>query len=97
MIAEKGVLPIGIEKDGKVHRDFEVRAEGPEDRGDVVKEQGADKIKNYAYLDVCLLAKQLVRIGEISPVPVDLVMEMHVEDFDVLMEAAELLRQRARD
>jgi hypothetical protein len=87
MITEKGTLPIGIEKDGKWHRDFEIRPALVKDTVEVADEQEPKKLDNPSYYGICLTAKQIIRIGDISPVPVDLVMEMYDDDIGEISAA----------
>lgn len=95
-LTETGRLPIGVEYEGTVHRDFEI---GPRlvkhmiaASGDVLFETN----KN-AY-EVCCLAAQIIRLGGIPKEAItgSLLGEMDVDDFDALTEAAEKVRQRTR-
>ncbi len=96
MLTEKGTLPIGLEKDGKVHREFEIRPQLIHDAVDVLAEQGEVKTDNNAFFGACLIAKQLVRIGDISPVPVEDVLEMFEEDGRELRAAQARLTERLK-
>jgi phage FluMu protein gp41 len=96
MITEKGTLPIGIEKDGKWHRDFEIRPALVKDTVEVADEQEPKKLDNPSYYGICLTAKQIVRIGDISPVPVEVVMEMYDDDIGEISAAKARLAIRLR-
>ena len=95
MSTEKRILKIGIEHGGKVHRDLEIR---PRLVKDLVAASGCDLVANDKNTyEVCCLASQIVKLGEIPKEAItgELLMEMHADDFDVLTEAAEAVRQRA--
>jgi hypothetical protein len=94
MITEKGILPVGIEKDGKVHREFEVRPALVKDSIEVGDEHAHSALKNQFFVGVCLTAKQIVRIGDISPVPVELLVEMYDLDLGAITAAKDRLAKR---
>lgn len=96
MMTEKGTLPIGIEIDGVVHKDFEIRPRIVKDSVEVSAEQDAVKLENNTYYGVCLLAKQVIRIGEISTITSDIVMGMYGEDCSELREADQRLVARLK-
>jgi hypothetical protein len=95
MITEKRTLKVGVGHGGKIHRELEIR---PRLVKDLVAASSSDLVaqdKN-AY-EVCCLAGQIVKLGEIPKEAItgELLMEMHADDFDVLTDAAEAVRQRA--
>ena len=94
MITEKGTLPVGIERDGKWHREFEIRPRLVKDTMEVAREQGMKKLEDDIFFSLCLTAKQIVRIGEISPLPVDELLEMVDLDVAKINEAREKLASR---
>lgn len=96
MITEKGTLPIGFEKDGQVHVDFELRPQLVGDAIDVCDEQPDSATDNSAFFGACLLAKQIVRIGEISPVTVEDLRKMYEEDGRELRAASGRLAGRLK-
>jgi hypothetical protein len=95
MITEKGTLPIGIEKDGKWHRDFEIRPRLVKDTMEVAREQDMQRLEgDDIFFSLCLTAKQIIRIGDISPLPVDLLLEMYDLDIAEINIAKEKLAAR---
>jgi len=96
VITEKGTLPIGIERDGKYHREFEIRPALVRDTVEVAGEQEPRKIENASFYGLALTAKQIVRIGEISPVSADMLMEMLDEDFGEIARAKGRLAARLK-
>ncbi len=95
MISEKRTLKIGVDHAGKVHRELEVR---PRLVKDLVGASGCDLVaQDKNSYEVCCLASQIVKLGDIPKEAItgELLMEMHADDFDVLTEAAEAARQRA--
>lgn len=96
MITEKGTLTIGIERDGKWHREFEVRPALVKDTVEIADEQEPKKLENSSYYAMCITAKEIVRIGEISPVTVEMVMEMLDVDFGDISAAKARLAARLK-
>jgi hypothetical protein len=94
MISEKGILPVGIEKDGVWHREFEIRPALVKDTIEVSGEQDVEKLGNKWFAGMCLTAKQIVRIGSISPILAADVMEMLDTDLDEINAAKERLAAR---
>lgn len=90
MLTEKGTLPVGLEKNGVFHRDFELRPGLVGDSIEVSDEREPKKLANRWYANLCLAAKQIVRIGEISPVTV----EDLVKVFDIDMEQITLAQEK---
>jgi hypothetical protein len=96
MMTEKGTLPIGVEHDGKVHRDFEVRPRLVKDSIEVfAAEKGT---RNDAHLLVSLMALQIVSLGEIpvERITTDLLLGMYEDDYVALKEVADRLTQRLK-
>jgi hypothetical protein len=96
MIIEKRTLPIGVEYDGKLHNELEVRPRLVRDFIKAAGDQAFQEDKNAH--EVCCLAAQITKLGDVPLEAVNgsLLMDMHEADFDVLAEAAEMARQRAR-
>ena len=98
MITEKGTLPIGVEFNGKLHRDFELRPALVKDSVEAMEDDRARKNKNY--LAIAIMARQIVRLGNDKlDIPKDaitpaLLMEMYDQDLAVMAEAAGRLRER---
>ena len=96
MVTERGTLPVGVEHGGQVHRDYEVRPRLVRDSVEAMEDPRA--LKNESYAGVCLLARQIVRLGaipkeEITPA---LLMEMYEEDLGELYRAAEEVARRLK-
>lgn len=93
---EKRTLPVGIEYNGGIHHDLEV---GPRKVRHLLA-ASADPLfeQNKNAYEVCCLAAQIVSLGGIPKEDITgaLLSEMDAEDFDVLTEAAEEVRQRTR-
>lgn len=94
MITEKGKLPVGIEFAGKCHRDYELRAQKLRDSIEALEDERA--AKNDPYFAVCLLARQIVRLGEIpgDSITPELLMELYDEDARELTQAKERLAKK---
>lgn len=95
-MVESGTLPIGIERAGKIHCDFEVKPGLVCHSVEVEDEHAPEQLKNPAFEDLCLTAKQIVRIGDISPVSAGDLMDMYDVDLDEIREAQGRLRERLR-
>lgn len=72
-------LPLGYEKDGKIHRTGTMRLATT---GDELSIQDEDKAgMNTRYRDILLMTKVIDSIGEIQPVTVDVIRELYESDF----------------
>lgn len=91
---EHGALPIGIEVDGKVHRDFTLRPRLVRDSVAVLEDARAQS--NDAYRGVALIACQVVQLGTLKPEQIDteLLLSMFDTDMATIMEAASRLEGR---
>ena len=101
-LRESGTLPVGVEIDGRVHRDFTLRPRLVCDSVEVMEEPRAQT--NDAYRGVALTARQIERLGDLPAerITTELLMTMHDVDLGMIMEAASrldarLLRFRAED
>lgn len=96
MITQKGVLPVGIERDGKVHREFEVRPLMVKDSVEMGDEREPQELNNPYAVGLFLTAKQLIRIGDISPVSAELLAGLYEVDLGAISAAREKLTERLR-
>jgi len=93
ILTEKGTLPIGVEYEGKVHRDFELRPQKVSDSIDALDEDERAR-KNDSYLGVVVVSKQLVKLGDIpkEAITPDLVMDMCDVDMEEINDALKRLK-----
>lgn len=91
---EKGTLSIGIEFEGKAHKEFELRPQLVSDSVDAIEGERAQK--NESYLGLCVLAKQLVKLGDVpkEKITPELLMSMYEVDLRALMEASKRLESK---
>jgi hypothetical protein len=94
LLTQKGILPFGIIKDGKRHRDFELRPRLVKDTLEAAREHGMESLKDDIFFSLCLTAKQLLRIGAIAPVTVDMLLEMTDTDMGAIIKAKDDLASR---
>jgi len=94
MITEKGTLIVGIEYENKVHRDFELRPQLVRDSIEAIEDDRARRNENY--LGLCIIAKQLIKLGEIpkEKITPELIMDMHEVDLTVIFDATRRLQKR---
>jgi hypothetical protein len=94
MITEKCTLPIGIEYEGKVHRDVEMRPSLVRDSIDAVEDDRAQR--NESYLGLVILSKQIVSLGAIphDRITQELLMGMYEPDLVAIRNASERLKNR---
>lgn len=94
MLTEKGVLPIGVEFNGKVHRDFIIRPKKVKDSVEALDDPRAGK--SDAFFGVCVMSRQVEKLGDIpkKDITADLLAEMYEEDFRALNAASERLAKR---
>jgi phage FluMu protein gp41 len=94
MITEKCALLVGIEHNGKVHFDVKLR---PQKVGDAIEALENDRARNNdSYLGLCVLAKQMVQLGDIPAAEItpELLMELYETDMSVINEALRRLQVR---
>ena len=86
-LTQTGTLPIGVEVDSALHRDFELRPVLVQDNIDAVTEVGT---ANPVELSAAIFARQLVRLGtlEATQITTDLVRTLHIADFDEIERGA---------
>lgn len=96
MVTERGVLPVGIEFNGGLHRDFELRPRLVRDSVEAMEDPRA--LKNESYAGLCILSKQLVKLGDVpsEAITADLLMGMFEEDLGTLYGAAEEVARRIK-
>lgn len=82
---ETGKLSVGIEFAGKVHRDFVLRPLLVRDPIEILEEDER-AARNDHYFNICLLARQIVKLGDIPKenITPDLVMSLLDIDFETL-------------
>lgn len=96
MITETRVLVIGVEHNGKIHTELVV---GQRKVKHLIAASGdALFVQDNKSYEVCCLAAQILKLGDIPQDEINgtLLAEMDSDDFDVLTEAAEKVRQRTR-
>lgn len=101
MLTVTGKLPNGIEFNGQVHSDFELREQMVADTVEILEsaEHGHRANTGDYYFNVCVMAKRLVRLGEIptDAITPDFVMGMTQEDFNELSLASKRLSEKRRN
>jgi hypothetical protein len=95
ILTEKGTLPVGVEHNGKLHRDFELRPQKVSDSIDALDEDERAR-KNDSYLGVVIVSKQLVKLGDIpkEAITPELVMDMCDVDMEEINDAMKRLKTR---
>jgi len=96
MITEKGKLPVGIEFNGTVHRDYELRPQQVKDS--VAAYEDPRAVKNDVFFGVSVLALQIVNLGTIpkEEITSGLLMEMYEGDLKELHGARERVEEKLR-
>lgn len=95
MITQKGSLVIGIEYDGKIHKEFELR---PQIVRDTVNAFEHPKFSNDMYAGLILLSMQILKLGDIpkEKITPELLLELYEEDLKILFSAKEELANRLK-
>ncbi len=87
----KGVLPVGVEFAGKVHREFELRPQFVSDSCAVYEDKAnaSRAEKNPYFAGVCIIARRLEKLGDIprASITPDLLLTMRAEDMTALQLA----------
>lgn len=94
MITEKITLPVGIEKNGILHRDVVLRPQKVRDSIDALEDERA--AKNESYLGLLMQVKQIKSFGTLKAdeVNAELLLDLYDVDMQALMEGAAKLRER---
>lgn len=83
----KGTLPIGVDVDGVLHRDFELRGATVLDNIQVTEEMvERDEQVNPLRVATAMMARQLIQLGTLrrDQITTDLVRAMHIADWNHL-------------
>lgn len=99
MITEKGTLIIGVEYEGKTHKEFELRPQIVRDSVETLEGEYAERAKaNDSFFGVCLLTKQITKLGDIPKEAIvpDLILSLMEIDFQIISKAREALENRLR-
>lgn len=98
-----GTLPIGIEVDGILHRDFELRGATVMDNIEVTEELiERDEVANQLRVGTAMMARQLLRLGTLrkdqdpdkNQITTDLVRTLHTADWNHLDRESEALEKK---
>ncbi|MHB1333389.1 MAG: hypothetical protein ACYCY1_12395 [Sulfuriferula sp.] len=95
IMTQSGTLPVGVEVDGVVHRDFELRPQRVRDSmGALADPRTADP----SFLGLAMLATQFMQLGtlDVAKVDADMLLDMYEVDMQVLMGGAKQLRDRLK-
>lgn len=92
-LTQNGALPIGVEVDGVVHREFTLRPALVRDNVEAIEDVGSG---NSVALSAAIYARQLMKLGTLAPEAITyaLVAGMHVADFDAIDQAAIALQKK---
>ncbi|MDD5676337.1 MAG: hypothetical protein PHC61_19345 [Chitinivibrionales bacterium] len=96
MITEKFTLPDGIEYEGKIHREVEIRPQKVRDSIDAMENERAQT--NEAYLGLAILAGQILCLGDIpkEKITAELLMELSDDDMIEINQGLARLRNRVK-
>jgi len=100
IMTERGILPIGVEFAGVMHREFEIREQLVLDAVEVFESVDREAIKraeeNTYFYNVAVTSRRIVKLGEIPPeaITLDLVLNMHQKDFNEIALADKRLEER---
>lgn len=95
-LLQNGRLPIGVEVDHVLHREFTLRAAIMRDSVEAIEELGADA--HPLRLGAALLARQLVKLGSLSKneITTDQVLDLHDDDWAALEAARDELAKKLK-
>lgn len=96
MITEKGQLPVGVEYNGKTHKEFAMRPQKVRDSVEALEDQRA--AKNDAYFGICIIAKQIEKLGDVpkKEITPELLLDMYDEDIKAVYAAKERLAEKLK-
>jgi len=95
ILTQSGTLPVGVELDGVVHRDFVLR---PQRVRDSVEALADTRAADPSFLGLAMLSSQIVQLGTLDAAKInaDVLLDMYEVDMQVLMEGAAQLRERLK-
>ena len=96
MMTEKGSLIVGVEYNGKSHKDFILRPQLVSDSVDAVENDRARR--NDSYLGLCVVSRQLEKLGDIpkEKITPELLMGMYEVDLAEISAASRRLQKKQR-
>jgi hypothetical protein len=91
-MTEKGTLLIGVEYNGVVHKDFELRSQKVRDSAEAIDAMGGND--NQIVASAFIYAKRLT-IGTIpkEQLTKDMILDMDEDDFEIIIAANERLKK----
>ena len=95
IMTQTGMLPVGVELDGVVHRDFVLR---PQRVRDSMEALADPRTADPSFLGLVLLAAQFMRLGtlDVTKIDADMLLDMYEVDMQELMGGAKQLRDRLK-
>jgi len=95
LVTQSGMLPVGVEVDGVVHRDFVLR---PQRVRDSMAALADPRAAEPSFLGLAMLATQFMQLGtlDVAKVDADMLLDMYEVDMQVLMGGAKQLRDRLK-
>lgn len=92
-LTHKGTLLLGVEFDGKTHKEFEIRLAKVSDSIDAEKETSG---KSGVEFMVAVISRQLVSLGDIpkKSITTELLRDMYDDDLTILQNAKESLKKK---
>lgn len=94
MLTEKGQLQIGVEFQGKTHKEFIIRAQKVKDSVEAFEDERAGK--NDVYFGLALLSRQIEKLGDIplKDITPQLLMNLYDVDLKILYQAKDRLEKK---
>lgn len=100
MFTEKGTLPVGLEYNGIIHKEYEIREQLVRDSVTVYDDpqRGTRADKNDSFMGLCILAGQVLSLGSIpkDEITPELFLDMTQTDVNELSSAAGRLEKRRK-
>lgn len=99
-LTEQGMLPIGVEFEGKTHREFEIREQLVVDTVEVLEDRlnGARALESDSFFNVCIAAKRVIKLGDIpkEKITPELFLGMKQKDLGEISSASARLVEKRR-
>ncbi len=97
-LTETGTLPLGVEYEGKIHRDYELKEQLVSDTVAVYEDPkyGPKAMRSNAFFNIAVMAIRLIKLGTIpkEAITPELVMGMSQKDFNELADADDRMEAR---
>jgi hypothetical protein len=100
IMTETGTLKVGVEHEGAVHKEFEIREQLVMDSVEVMEDPktGARATASDSFFSIAVMGKRITKLGAIpkEAITPGLIMTMHQDDYSEISAADKRLEEKRR-